>query len=483
MGSGIRQGSALVAVFLGVLAGCDSGGGNGTCTTNADCGGEVCLPSGLCSNANAALPMTDCAVQVCEDVINIGNVSAQTGPTSNLGTEMVTGVRAAFYQANLRGGVDGRLVNLVVRDDGYEPVMTTPAMQELTSGGESRKVLAIVGNVGTPPAAVAIPIAEMNDTVFFGAFTGAGILRTNPPSRHVFNYRASYQQETAAIVRYLSESVPAGERVPPQNFGVLAQGNTAAAQDATALDPYGASGYNGVVDALAGVVAANEIPLASYMRNTADLDIAVEHFLRWLASDQVVVEGSSIRAAIVMVPTADPAAALVVGVQEALERARTGADPVGDLTAAQVTQLGMVDLTVASVSFVGSDRLRQNLTSQGMRFCESVMIGQVVPFPTGDSEAAIAYRAALDDFNVTTGQANTPGFVSFEGYLAGRLFIEGLEASSALTTDGLVSAFEGLTMPDLGTGAVLSLGPGDHQASDAVFLTGFDAGCRFTSIE
>jgi hypothetical protein len=38
--------------------------------------------------------------------------------------------------------------------------------------------------------------------LFFGAFTGAGLLRNDPPDRYVFNYRASYAEETAAVVNY-----------------------------------------------------------------------------------------------------------------------------------------------------------------------------------------------------------------------------------------------------------------------------------------
>ena len=54
--------------------------------------------------------------------------------------------------------------------------------------------------MGTPTAAVTIPIYNQGKTLLFGAFTGAGILRRSPPDRYVINYRASYVQETAAMV-------------------------------------------------------------------------------------------------------------------------------------------------------------------------------------------------------------------------------------------------------------------------------------------
>ena len=56
---------------------------------------------------------------------------------------------------------------------------------------------------GTPTAAVALPYALDHRALFFGAFTGASLLRRDPPDRYVFNYRASYGEETRAVVQYL----------------------------------------------------------------------------------------------------------------------------------------------------------------------------------------------------------------------------------------------------------------------------------------
>jgi len=63
---------------------------------------------------------------------------------------------------------------------------------------EEREVFAVVGNVGTPTARVTVPYAVANNLLFFGAETGASLLRRDPPERYVFNYRASYADETAA---------------------------------------------------------------------------------------------------------------------------------------------------------------------------------------------------------------------------------------------------------------------------------------------
>ena len=85
-------------------------------------------------------------------------------------------------------------------DDGYEG---TRALDNMTELLEQRSVFGIIGNVGTPTAQQTVPFAVKNRMLFFGAFTGASLLRKDPPDRYVFNYRASYQDETAKMVHYL----------------------------------------------------------------------------------------------------------------------------------------------------------------------------------------------------------------------------------------------------------------------------------------
>jgi hypothetical protein len=56
--------------------------------------------------------------------------------------------------------------------------------------------------------------------LFFGPFTGAAVVRHDPPDRYVFNYRASYAEETSAMVRYLVKIL---RRLQPGQIAVLAQ--------------------------------------------------------------------------------------------------------------------------------------------------------------------------------------------------------------------------------------------------------------------
>ncbi len=137
---------------------------------------------------------------VTDSEIRFGISAPFTGPAKELGQNMKLGIEAAFNVANANGGVYGRQVRLVAADDGYEPARTAVTMPQLY---EKDQVFGLVGNVGTPTAVVALPYALDRKMLFFGAFTGAGLLRNDPPDRYVFNYRASYAEETAAVVNYL----------------------------------------------------------------------------------------------------------------------------------------------------------------------------------------------------------------------------------------------------------------------------------------
>src|SRR5712664_218936 len=137
---------------------------------------------------------------VTDQEIRFGMAAPFSGSAKELGRQMKLGIDAAFNRVNETGGVEGRMLKLIAADDGYEPTRTADAMKQLY---EKDQVFGIIGNVGTPTAVVAVPYALERKLLFFGAFTGANVLRHDPPDRYVFNYRASYAEETDAVVRYL----------------------------------------------------------------------------------------------------------------------------------------------------------------------------------------------------------------------------------------------------------------------------------------
>ena len=343
---------------------------------------------------------------------------------------MKLGIEAAFREANAKGGVHGRQLRLIAADDGYEPARAAETMKQLF---EKDQVFGVVGNVGTPTAVVAVPYALQRKMLFFGAFTGAGLLRNDPPDRYVFNYRASYFEETAATVKYLVEV----KRLKPSQIAVFAQ-----------EDAYGDAGYEGVASMMRKYKRdPATIVRVGYKRNTTDVAEAVR---------TIKANGAKVRA-VVMVPTYKAAARFIQKCKD--ER---------------------LDLTFSSVSFVGSNELAEELMQLGPRYAEGVVVTQVVPLPTSGATAIIKYRQALQRF----APSEKPDFVSLEGYLAANLMVEGLRrAGKNLNTDTLIDALESVKGLDIGIGTPLTFGPSEHQASHKVWGTVIDAQGAYRALD
>ena len=362
---------------------------------------------------------------VTDTEIRFGISAPFSGANKELGQNRRLGIEAAFNGANARGGVNGRQLKLIAADDGYEPARTVETMKRLY---EKDQVFAVVGNVGTPTAAVAMPYALDRKMIFFGAFTGAGLLRSDPPDRYVFNYRASYAEETAATVNYLVKV----KRLKPSQIAVFAQ-----------QDAYGDAGFSGVAKAIRALGGdENAILRLHYQRNTVDVDDAV---------DQLRKSRIPIRA-VVMVPGYRAAAKFI-------EKTR-------DLFP------GMI---YTSVSFVGSTALANELMLLGKKYASGVIVTQVVPALDGHSSLVLDYKAALNKYF----PGEQPDYVSLEGYVAANVLITALRRNGAtdLTrAEAVLADGEGLVGVDLARlerravdlGGLLGQGLGDPLGMSAL---------------
>jgi ABC-type branched-subunit amino acid transport system substrate-binding protein len=376
---------------------------------------------------------------VTDSEIRFGISAPFTGPAKELGQNMKLGIEAAFNVANANGGVYGRQVRLVAADDGYEPARTAVTMPQLY---EKDQVFGLVGNVGTPTAVVALPYALDRKMLFFGAFTGAGLLRNDPPDRYVFNYRASYAEETAAVVNYLVKV----RRLSPEQIAVFAQ-----------QDAYGDAGFAGVEKAIRSLQGGNESPILrlNYQRNTVDVDDAVAQLQQRNAQLQQK-RHAPIRA-VIMVPTYRAAAKFI-------EKTR-------DL---------YPDMIYTSVSFVGSTALADELMLLGKRYATGVIVTQVVPAVDGHSSLVLDYKSALAKY--FPGQA--PDYVSLEGYVDASVLIAALQRNGAqLDTERLVGTMENLRDLDIGLGTPVIFSRSDHQGVHKVWGTQLDETGHYQPID
>jgi branched-chain amino acid transport system substrate-binding protein len=368
---------------------------------------------------------------ITDDEIRFGISAPFSGAAKELGRQMKLGIETAFNRVNDAGGIHGRQLRLIAADDGYDPARTAQTMTQLY---EKDQVFGIIGNVGTPTAVVAVPYALAHRMLFFGAFTGADLLRRDPPDRYIFNYRASYTEETDAVVRYLVKI----RRLRPEQIAIFAQ-----------QDSYGDAGFEGVAKAMRALRSGQQgtILRLGYKRNTVDVDEAVA---------QLNKQRTAIKA-VVMVATYRAAAKFI-------EKTRD-ANPT---------------MIYTNVSFVGSTALAEELMLLGPKYAAGVIVTQVVPAVDGYSSVILDYKSALSTY--LPGEA--PDYVSLEGYVTANVLIEALKRTGPqLDTERLVEGLESLRDFDMGLGTLVNFGRVEHQGLHKVWGTQLDATGHYQPLE
>ncbi len=349
------------------------------------------------------------------DSLLLGMSTALTGLNAHVGFNAREGVLAAIEEVNRAGGIKGRTLRLLSLDDGYEPARTGPNMRRLI---EEDQVLTIIGNVGTPTAVTAIPIARADKTPFFGALTGAGVLRTDPPDRYVINYRASYAEEISAMVEALTENL--GLR--PEEIAFFTQ-----------RDAYGDAGFTGGIAALKrhGLEDENRVAHGRYERNT----LAVENALADILLHKPLVK------AVIIVGTYAPCAEFI-----------------------RLARQSDLDVPFLCVSFTGAAPLTKALGAED----DGVIVTQVVPHFDADLPIVRDYRAAMKAFDPDADL----DFGSLEGYVITRIFCLALKSvEREPDREAIVEALEALGQFDIGLGEPLRLAPDEHQACHRIWPT------------
>jgi ABC-type branched-subunit amino acid transport system substrate-binding protein len=256
---------------------------------------------------------------VTDKEIVVGQFAAFSGPAAQLGQRLNAGIQAYFKAVNDQGGVNGRTLRLVTRDDGYEPDRAVAAVKGLI---EQDQVFALVGAVGTPTGLAAVPVLTAAKVPLVGLFTGAQSLR-EPLNRYVFHVRASYFDETERIVQHLTT-------LGVRRIAVFYQN-----------DAYGKAGLEGVTRALEKR-QLKPVAAATVERNSVDVAAALQGILP--AQPEAVVQISAYKSCAEFI-------------KQARARGYGG--------------------QFFNVSFVGSKALADELGPTGM----GVVISQVVPFP------------------------------------------------------------------------------------------------------
>lgn len=356
---------------------------------------------------------------VSSDSILFGQAAVLEGPSSALGQGMRQGILAAFAEINTKGGVRGRKLKLISRDDGYDPdrsvVQTTKLIEE-------DKVFALIGAVGTPTTAATVPIAQARNVPFIGPFSGAAFLRA-PELHNVVNIRASYGAEAEAWIKHLTEDRHV------RSIAIFYQD-----------DAFGRDGLAGV-------------KLALEKRN---MELTAEGTFE----RNTKAVGSALRT----LKRAEPEAVVMVGTYGACAELiklahKSGFNPI-----------------FVNISFVGASALAKELGAEG----NGVIVSQVVPFPWDASVEVVAdYQAAAKALDPNL----KPDFVSLEGYLCGRLVAAVLEMAGPNPTRAeMLRLINDVGLFDIG-GDIMTFGPKTQDFPSRVFLTVIQSDGTFKAVE
>lgn len=355
-------------------------------------------------------------VGVADTSILIGMTSPLSGPNGAYGTDMKEVISAYFKQVNEAGGVNGRKLELVAMDDGYE---TDRAVANTKALINDKKVFAMVASYGSSPTT-----AAMNDAFgpakvpLIGTISGADSLRQSPKdkpnNRYMFNVRASYANETEAIVNQL---VGLGLK----NIAVFYQN-----------DGFGKSGLDGVI---AAMKKHNQTPsvVATVERNSLDVSQAVQTIIK--ANPQAVV----------MVTLYKPTAEFARQMRKADQHAQ-----------------------LMTLSPVGADLLVMEL-GDGAR---GIGISQVMPYPWNDTIPMVR------DYQKLLGKQGTFSYYGVEAYATAKLLVDAIRMTGKdLTREKLVNTLESMKDHDLG-GYRVNYSPNERLGSRFVDLTVIGNGGR-----
>ena len=317
---------------------------------------------------------------ITETSVKWGMSAPLSGPNGAYGRQMKEGIEVYFAQVNARGGVAGRRLELVAVDDGYE---TTVAVANAKRLIDDEKVFALMGFYGTSPTEAVLPVLSDRRVPLIGTISGAEVLR-RPVHPYMFHLRASYNDETAEIVKTLTT-------LGIQRIAVFYQD-----------DGFGQAGLKGVTQALEQH-QLKPVAVASVPRNSVDVQQAVQTIAKSNAQ------------AVVMVTLYRPTA-------EFIQRMRAA---------------GAAAYFIA-LSPVGTDQLIQELGPDNSR---GIQVSQVIPSPSGDKLPVVReYKKALAQY----AKHSNYSYYGLEGYLTAKLAVAAMErAGRPLSRMRLADALRG----------------------------------------
>ena len=327
-------------------------------------------------------------------VIHVGQLASKTNPlTSTLAGEYIAGIELAFSRINAQGGIKGRPLRLITKDDNFDADNAVALTEQMVA---QEDILAMVGNFGTQPLLKLATegILEKHRLASIAPMTG---LRSALNKPNVFPLRASYEDEVLAMLNH-AHSVQ-HSKVAYLYFKA------------------------GVGTHLAKLAPEMALQSRINLLGLAGFAVTVDKALQESAvTDALKTFGADRPDAVVLIA--------VGGVHsEAVKALRKH---YGN------------SMPIYSLGQVSSSTLIKDV---GNKAAAGIMLTQVVPEP------AKAMLPIMREFHADLRKlldSKAPGYMLLEGYLAGRVTAEVVKRSAALTRDAILKSAQNFGEIDLG---------------------------------
>ena len=352
---------------------------------------------------------------VSADAIKIGSWGPLSGPAAQWGT-VLQAMDAYFKYINEKGGIHGRKIEFIFRDDQYNPSKTPAIVRELV---EKENVFAMVGGIGTANGRAVIDYLEQKGVPLFTPATGDKFWAEGG-KKNVYTVFPQYVTEGTILGNYI------GGKLAKKKVAVLYQD-----------DDFGKQGLEGVKKGLANHEGAEVVLEVSTQPTDTDMSGQVSQIAE--AAPDVLVLYTAPKQGVTAVKMLD----------------------------AQKKKPQVV------TSFVLSDPILFKLAGDSW---EGTITAAAAKMPDADDPSVKLYREQLKKHG---GEKLRVGTFSQAGFLFAQPFVEALQrAGKELTREKLYEALHSLKGYDKGgpyweggsMGPPITFAPDRHLGADQIFL-------------
>jgi ABC-type branched-subunit amino acid transport system substrate-binding protein len=221
---------ALAVITALTIAACGSSGSSGGGSGGSSGGGATSAPG------------------VTSTSITFGTHQPLTGPAAPGYSEIAPASEAYFKYVNAHGGVNGRHVNLIIKDDAYNPTNTVNVVHQLVL---QSKVFGIFEGLGTPTHTKVVGFLNAEKVPDMFVASGCPCWDNGASQPYTFGWQPNYTIEGKILGQYLKQHFPG------QKIGVLYQD-----------DDFGQGGLAGIQ---AEVPASDIVSKQPYQSGTTSL--------------------------------------------------------------------------------------------------------------------------------------------------------------------------------------------------------------------